>query len=88
MERLALAGRPIFLRSPQRGNNYSSQRVYGSTFRIRYFPPGSLSFEPLGTGSIMRQTEFRVKMKRAAFLKKYLVWKEWLTGGQAWMDCG
>jgi hypothetical protein len=26
---------------------------YGSTFQIRYFLPGSLSFEPLGTIYIM-----------------------------------
>ena len=33
----------------------------GSLFRIRYFPPGSLSFEPLGTLAIMRLDPDTVK---------------------------
>jgi hypothetical protein len=32
-------------------------------FRIRYFPPGSLSFEPLGTMFIMHRDGSRVKAK-------------------------
>jgi hypothetical protein len=33
----------------------------GSSFQIRYFPPGSLSFEPLGTIVIMRPDPITVK---------------------------
>jgi hypothetical protein len=33
----------------------------GSSFQIRYFPPGSLSFEPLGTIVIMRLVGVTVK---------------------------
>jgi hypothetical protein len=34
-------------------NNFLFTMRLGSSFRIRYFPPGSLSFEPLGTILIM-----------------------------------
>jgi hypothetical protein len=36
---------------------------YGSTFQLRYFPLGSLSFEPLGTTLIMHRVLSRVKGK-------------------------
>jgi hypothetical protein len=36
---------------------------YGSSFQIRYFLPGSLSFEPLGTIVIMLPEEVHVNNK-------------------------
>jgi hypothetical protein len=35
----------------------------GSSFQIRYFPPGSLSFEPLGTIVMMLLSAVTVKLK-------------------------
>jgi len=62
--KLTLAGCPIFLRSPQRSNNFlSSLERHGSLVRIRYFLPGLLSFEPLGTTLIMLPIGFRVNGK-------------------------
>lgn len=57
-----MAGRPICLRSPLRRDNELTLHS-GSTFQLRYFPLGSLSFEPLGTGFIMLQDEVAVKGK-------------------------
>jgi hypothetical protein len=36
---------------------------YGSSFQIRYFLPGSLSFKPLGTIDIMLLKRFAVNEK-------------------------
>jgi hypothetical protein len=58
-----LAGCPIFLRSPQRCKNFDDHSRYGSSFQIRYFLPGSLSFEPLGTTVIMLQMRTGVNAK-------------------------
>jgi len=63
--KLTLAGCPIFLRSPQRGNNFVITQRYGSSFQIRYFLPGSLSFEPLGTTAIMLRNHVTVNKKIA-----------------------
>jgi hypothetical protein len=38
---------------------------YGSSVQIRYFLPGSLSFEPLGTTAIMLLSELSVNRKVA-----------------------
>jgi hypothetical protein len=48
-------------------NNFSFTQRSGSSFRIRYFPPGSLSFEPLGTIYIMHRDVFWVKNKNVSF---------------------
>ena len=62
--KLTLAGCPIFLRSPQRSNNFLlSLERRGSLVRIRYFLPGLLSFEPLGTTLIMLPIELGVNEK-------------------------
>lgn len=50
---LALAFRPISLRSPPASSFSPSAR--GSSFQVRYVPPGSLFREPLGTTPIMHR---------------------------------
>ena len=57
-----MAGCPICLRSPLRHDNELTLRN-GSTFQLRYFPLGSLSFEPLGTTFIMLPYRPGVKRK-------------------------
>ena len=53
--------RPIFPRSPLPA--FFRRSSNGSMFRIRYFLPGSLSFEPLGTRFIMHLNETFVNWK-------------------------
>jgi hypothetical protein len=57
-----MAGSPICLHSPPRRDNELALHD-GSTFQLRYFPLGSLSFEPLGTSPMMLPEVFRVKRK-------------------------
>jgi len=49
-------------------------------FRIRYFLPGSLSFEPLGTTFIMYPNAIFVNPNRTTFLRKYFVCHHAFTG--------
>jgi hypothetical protein len=56
--KLTLTVRPIFLRSPL---PLLVSCSLGSSFRIRYVPPGSLFHEPLGT--TCRMPDFRVTVK-------------------------
>jgi hypothetical protein len=59
-------------RSPLRHDNELTPHS-GSTFQLRYFLPGSLSFEPLGTSPIMLLDIFRVKGKTALSSAIYLL---------------
>lgn len=56
---LALAFRPISLRSPPASS--FSPPACGSSFPVRYVPPGSLFREPLGTNPMMHWGVARVK---------------------------
>ena len=67
-----MAGRPICLRSPLRRDNELTLRN-GSTFQLRYFPLGSLSFEPLGTEIIMLLDDARGQGEKRTFLRYYLL---------------
>jgi hypothetical protein len=57
--KLTLADSPIFLRSPT-APIIANVLAAGSSFRIRYRPPGSLPSEPLGTILIMDPKRFGV----------------------------
>ena len=72
--KLTLAGCPIFLRSPPRGNNLIITQRFGSSVQIRYFLPGSLSFEPLGTTVMMSLIVRSVnREKRLSSRNKWLI---------------
>src|SRR6202045_843673 len=57
---LTFAISPISLRSPW-SDNFLSFSIHGSSFQVRYCPPSSLLFEPLGTRTIMQQFTLGVK---------------------------
>jgi len=52
----------------------------GSTLRLRYFPLGSLSFEPLGTSPIMLPHIFPVKQKNKLSSVHFSFRNSWLRG--------
>src|ERR1700682_530756 len=56
----AFAISPISLRSPW-ADNFLSFPIHGSSFQVRYCPPSSLLFEPLGTRTIMQHIVRGVK---------------------------
>ena len=60
----------------------------GSMLQIRYFPPGSLSFEPLGTTLIMHPLRRGVNMKSAFPTALYLYLNHGRGGYSVWTCCG
>jgi len=59
----------------------------GSTFQIRYFPPGSLSFEPLGTIHIMHRIGTGVNLIMKVSSEYYLLLNHRNTEKKRWMTC-